>query len=77
MVEEEFAKDIDEDDDIGIVARPDSTLDGESVLSEAEQDKITKQFTRDERVGSFQDMAYINKFARNCPPASLMSLLTV
>jgi len=53
MVEEEFAKDNDEDDDIGIVARPDSTLDGESVLSEEEQDKKAKLFTRDERVGAF------------------------
>lgn len=35
-----------------------------------------QEFTKEDRVKVFRDMAYINKFARNCPPNSQMRLFT-
>ena len=35
-----------------------------------------QEFTKEHRIKVFRDMAYINKFARNCPPNSQMRLLT-
>ena len=77
MVEEEFKKDDDDDEDpVGINGRRDSTLDNASA-DEADLLKAREHFTREERVQSFQDLAYVNRFARNCPATSSMSLLTV
>ena len=35
-----------------------------------------EEFTKEDRVKVFRDLAYINKFARNCPAHSQMRLLT-
>ena len=33
------------------------------------------EFTKEERIKAFQDLMYINKYARNCPENSRMRLL--
>ena len=53
----------------------DTQLDPEAV--EAEQQKAAQLYTKEDRIAAFRDLAYVNRFARNCPPASLMSMLSV
>ena len=53
----------------------DTELDPEA--AEAEQQKAAQLYSKEDRIAAFQDLAYVNRFARNCPPASLMSQLSV
>ena len=73
MVEEEFRRDDEEEEDIGVT----TTMDDQSADDEAEQLKKEQQFNKEDRVQAFKDLAYINKFARNCPQTSRMRFLTV
>jgi len=69
MVEEQFKKDEDDEDDIiGVPAR-DSTIDNQSE-DEAEIQKSAQTFVKEDRISAFHDLVYINKFARNCPATS-------
>ncbi len=51
MVEEEFKKDEDEEDEIGVPAR-DSTLDNQSA-DEAEMAKTSQNYPKEDRISAF------------------------
>ena len=73
MLEEEFRRDDEEEEDIGVT----TAIEDQSADDEAEQVKAAQQFTKEDRVQAFEDLAFINKFARNCPQTSRMRFLTV
>ena len=76
MVEEQFTKDVDEDGGLDIPNRNDSTLSN-AAAETLELEKSNAFFKREDRIQAFNDLAYINKFARNCHEKSSMRLLTV
>ena len=76
MIEENFVKDVDDEDEIGLPTRPDSTIDAGSMDEELKA-KLTNEYQKDERIQTQKDFLYINKFARNCPEHSSMRLMAV
>lgn len=75
MVEEMFKRDGDLDDENNGSPKKDSTLD----INEVEAEELRKAallFTKEDRIRAFRDLAYLNKFARNCPANSQMRLMT-
>ena len=74
LVEEDFVRDVDDEDEIGLPARPDSTIDAASVDEETKA-KLVNEYAKDERVQAQKDFLYINKYARNCPEHSSMRLM--
>ena len=74
MIEEDFIREFYDEDDVGIPTRPDSTIDQMS-MDDDQRAKIQNEFSKDERIQSFKDFLYVNKFARNCPEHSALRLL--
>lgn len=67
---------MDEDEGLGIPNRSDSTLSN-AAADPLELEKANALFKKEDRIQAFNDLAYINKFARNCHEKSQMRLLTV
>lgn len=75
MVEEMFKRDGDLDEENNGSPKKDSTLD----MNEFEAVELRKAallYTKEDRIRAFRDLAYLNKFARNCPANSQMRLMT-
>ena len=73
MIEEDYKIDvIDEDTTIAGLEAQDSTLDENESSKAAAKEKEEAEFTKEERIKAFQDLMYINKYARNCQENSRM-----
>ena len=72
MIEEMFKRDPDLDDD-GTIAGLEHTM---SFDEEEQKQKEKLQFKKEDRVKAFNDLVFINKYARNTPPTSQLRLLT-
>jgi len=74
MIEEMFKRDGDLDD-VQEQVRSDSTLRLKDQDLE-EQRKAALLFKKEDRIDAFNDLIFLNKFARNCPAGSQMRLMT-
>jgi hypothetical protein len=77
LVEEEFKRDgdLDDDDNQDAFGKKDSTVDLNA--DDAERRRTEIEFTKEDRIKAFNDLLFINKYARNCPEDSKMRLLAV
>ena len=70
MIEEDYKiAEVDDDTAIAGLDVNDSTLDQESQLA-AIAEKEAQEFSKEDRIKAFQDLMYINRYARNCPEGS-------
>jgi len=75
MIEEDYkVAEVEDDAPIAGLDNQDSTLDQDSQY-DMEKQKQAEEFVKEDRIRAFQDLIYINKYARNCAENSQQRLL--
>jgi len=73
MIEEMFKRDADLDEEQIKIGETTAIKE----VDEEEKRKQAMLFKKEDRINAFKDLAFINKFARQCPASSQMRLTTV